>query len=155
MGTPRTNYMGKNIDQSTDSNLYGPYHSVSSQRPANAQPQPLDLNALFAAFMLQQQQQSTDRVGLQRDRSFGHQLGWGGAGGLTPQTKWDEMFPQGASSLTPEARLASQGPSAMNQWGQLGQVTGVDAGKLQEQNLQRRRKSTGQTYSFSGPGYQG
>lgn len=40
------------------------------------------------------------------------------------------FFQNSAADMTPEARLASQGRSAANQWGQLGQLPGVDAGKL-------------------------
>lgn len=39
-----------------------------------------------------------------------------------------------AASLTPEARLASQGNNAMNQWAQLGGMTGVDPTALAKMN---------------------
>lgn len=67
---------------------YGPYHQVSST-PAAPQ---FDLNAAIAAFLMQQQMAQSDRTQLQRERSFGRNLGWNGPGGLTPQAKWDEMF---------------------------------------------------------------
>ncbi len=41
------------------------------------------------------------------------------------------FFNFGAKDMTPEARMATQGRSAMNQWAQKGQVPGVDAGGLQ------------------------
>ncbi len=119
----RTNYLGQNIDQP------GGVPQQQGQQPVTPQ---FDINALMAAFLQQQAQTNIDRTQLQRERSFGRHIGWQGPGGLTPQAKWDEMFGQNsASKLSPEARLASQGASAMNQWGQLGQVDGVDAGKLQ------------------------
>lgn len=46
------------------------------------------------------------------------------------------FFQSSASQMTPEARLASQGPSAMNQWGAMGQVGGVDPNVLQGLNQQ-------------------
>jgi hypothetical protein len=134
--------MGQNIDQP----------GFAGSQPQ--QPQQFDLNAMIAAFLMQQQQQNTDRIGLQRERSFGRNIGWTGPGGLTPQAKWDEMFPNSAASrLTPEALLASQGPSAMNQWAQQGGVKGIDQGQLADQNLQRKRKSTGKTFSFGASAY--
>lgn len=41
------------------------------------------------------------------------------------------FFNFGAAQMSPEARMATQGGSAMNQWAQLGGVDGVDPGKLQ------------------------
>lgn len=49
------------------------------------------------------------------------------------------FFNSQASQMTQEARLASQGPNAMNQWGQLGQVQGVDPVALQQANQQRQQ----------------
>jgi len=46
-------------------------------------------------------------------------------------------FQNQASDMSPEARLASQGGSAMNQWGMLGALPGVDAEKLGAFNDQR------------------
>lgn len=44
-----------------------------------------------------------------------------------------------ATSLTPEARLASQGNNAMNQWAQLGGVSGVDPSALATMNAAKAR----------------
>lgn len=41
------------------------------------------------------------------------------------------FFKDGASNMSPEARVASQGRSATNQWAALGGVPGVDPAKLQ------------------------
>lgn len=46
---------------------------------------------------------------------------------------WAAKFPN-RPQLTPEARLASQGNNATNQWAQLGGVEGVDPQKLHEMN---------------------
>lgn len=42
-------------------------------------------------------------------------------GGLTPGSEWSSMFgDNAASAMTPEARMASQGGSAVNQWANPG-----------------------------------
>ncbi len=108
---------------------YGPYDQRSSK---SAAPQ-FDLNAAIAAFLMQQQAAQTDRTALQRERSFGHHVGNKGPGGLTTQSEWEAMFPDSAASrLTPEARMASGGATAMNQWSQLGQNPSVNPQTLNE-----------------------
>lgn len=52
-------------------------------------------------------------------------------------------------SLTPEARIASQGNSAINQWAQLGGVQGVDAGKVQ--GLTQQKNQAGAAMAGSVP----
>lgn len=95
---------------------YGPYNQISSRPREGTQPQ-FDLNAMMMAFLLQQQQQNQDRIALQRDRSFGRNIGWNGPGGLTPQAKWDEMFPSQNDRIGREMRMT----------GDFG-LTGVQAG---------------------------
>lgn len=102
MADPRINYLGQNIDQPNP--LYEAHSQRSSRPREGTQPQ-FDLNAMMMAFLMQQQQQNQDRIALQRDRSFGRQLGWGGAGGLTPQAKWDEMFPSHDERIGREVRM--------------------------------------------------
>lgn len=91
----------------------------------NAPPDPMQ--ALFVALaraMQEQSAQGAGRLQLQRDQTFGQHLGMGGqpisptnpqghAGG-DPFT--NGFFKSGASQLTPDQIMASQGGNAINQW---------------------------------------
>lgn len=62
------------------------------------------------------------------------------------------FFQNSASQLSPEARQASQGGSAMTQWGLLGQVPGLDAGKLAAATpVQAQAPATPSVNQFSDP----
>lgn len=100
------------------------------------------LTPLFQALaqaMAQQGRLGQGRLRLQGDQTFGRHLGTGG-GEVTPQNPtgnaanpWDSggLFHGGfAAQMSPEARAATQGRSAMTQWAGLGQQPGVDPSKL-------------------------
>lgn len=62
------------------------------------------------------------------------------------------FFKNSAAQLSPEARQASQGNSAMTQWGLLGQVPGLDAGKLAAATpVQAQAPATPSVNQFSDP----
>lgn len=79
---------------------------------------PFDFNALFSAMR-------NDPVG---DANRAYRPGQPSAA-----NPFDSgFFKDSASNMSPEARIASQGRSATNQWAQLGGVPGVDPQKLQD-----------------------
>lgn len=100
-----------------------------------------DMNAMLQAFaQLQQQQQQS---ALNQQQNFFNNTNALGAtamsnarpGGLTPQGDWDRTFGiNSASNLSPQAILASQGPSAMNQWASFGNTPGAQ--QMQAMNAQ-------------------
>lgn len=95
----------------------------------------------LAQAMAQQARTGQGRLSLQGAQTFGRHLGTGGAE-VTPQNPtgnpsnpWDAegLFHGGMSAqLSPEARAATQGRSAMTQWAGLGQQPGVDPNKLSQ-----------------------
>lgn len=100
------------------------------------------LTPLFQALaqaMAQQSKVAGGRLSLQGAQTFGRHLGTGGAE-VTPQNPtgnlsnpWDTegLFHGGfGAQLSPEARQATQGNSAMTQWAGQGQVPSVDPTKL-------------------------
>lgn len=103
-----------------------------------------DMNAMLAAFAQMQQQQQAGQLQSQQNY-FDNTNPLGRVGmsnarpaGLTPGSEWSAMFgDNAASAMTPEARMASQGRSATNQWAQLGGVPNVDPTKLQALMTQR------------------
>lgn len=109
--------------------------------PTPAAPQSTGLDALFAAIaqsMAAQSRLGAGRLGLQNAQTFGRHLGAGG-GEITADNPLgyaggspfsNGFFNQGAASLTPEARQATQGNTAMTQFARQGQVPGVDATKI-------------------------
>lgn len=104
--------------------------------------QPFDINAYIAAMQQMAQAQQANRTQNNREAQSGRHLGIGGSDVSTDNPQGYASNPFGgpltfqnkASQLSPEAALASQGNNAMNQWGQVGQVAGVDAAKLQGLN---------------------
>ena len=101
------------------------------------QPQGFDINAFIAAMQQIAAQNQQGRLTAQRERTSGAHYGMGGAPVVADPSPFDTgFFKSSAAQLTPEARLASQGNNAMNQWAQLGQVDGVDPQKLRGLNAQ-------------------
>lgn len=145
-----------------------PAASPSPASPVGPGPQAQpDLAALMAQYFagqlqlqqgqqqgqLQQQGQQQQFIGQQLAP---RQLGVGGAQ-ITPQDPtgggagW--LFAQ-QPQLTPEARLASQGNSAANQWAQLGGVQGINQPALDGLN-QGRQEASRANILQNGPGQQG
>jgi hypothetical protein len=106
--------------------------STALDRPAynqtRSQPaQPFDMSAMLAAFVQAQQQQQQGNLAQQQNYFTNtNPLGITAQQnqrpmGLTPGSEWSAMFGgNAASAMTPEARMASQGGSAINQWAQPG-----------------------------------
>jgi hypothetical protein len=118
---------------------YGAYNQTQS-RP---QPQGFDMAAMLAAFAQMQQAQQAGALAQQQNyftntdplgataRSNSRPMG------LTSGSEWSGMFgDNAASAMSPEARMASQGNSATNQWASMGQNPGVDPYVLQGLNQQ-------------------
>lgn len=112
--------------------------------PGQAQ-QPDALTPLFQALaqaMAAQAQTGQGRLRLQGQQTFGRHLGIGGAE-VTPENPQGHaagdpfsngFFNNTASQLSPEARIASQGNNAFNQWGREGELQGVDRRALDQAN---------------------
>lgn len=103
--------------------------------------------AAFAQQLAAQAQQSGNlRLQGQREFTSGRHLGMDGTD-INPSTgrssgnAFDSgFFKSGASQLTPEALLASQGNNAMNQWAQRGGVQGVNSTELARMNQVRQEQ---------------
>ena len=120
-------------------NGYNP--NQPKQTPAaSAQTPQFDMNSMVQAFLAAQAQQGDLRLQGQREFLSGQHKAMDGVN-IDPNTGRSQanpfdtgFFQNSASQMTPEARLASQGPSAMNQWGAQGGVQGVDPTELARLN---------------------
>lgn len=100
-----------------------------------------DINQYIQAMLQLSQQQQQGRLQNNRESMSGRHLGMGGGDMTEANPTGDARNPFGsgffnssAAQMSPEARLASQGNNAMNQWGQQGGLDGINQQALIEQN---------------------
>jgi len=117
------NYLSQEINPNTRPQAQaGNYMGTPQQRQAPGAPG-FDMNAMLAAFAQMQQQQQQGQMS-QQQNYFDNTNALGRTAmanqrpmGLTPENQWSAMFGgNAASAMTPEARMQSQGNSAINQW---------------------------------------
>lgn len=119
------NYLGQEINPNTRPQAQaGGYMGAPQQTQSQPPPvQGMDMAKIFGMMMQAAQQQQQGQLG-QQQNFFDNTNALGRTAianqrpmGLTPENQWSQMFGgNAASAMNPEARMQSQGGSAINQW---------------------------------------